>query len=93
MADQPMTKRVFDKIAEALREAIAIARGGKQPDPSTGFRFTEYKIRHKHAIWPIVEHGFIYHKIDLSDLAEPYLSAVKKTLLARKPRGSTHDRR
>jgi hypothetical protein len=28
----------------------------------------------------MVQMGFIYHKIDLSDLGEPYLSAVKTSL-------------
>lgn len=52
-----------------------------QPDPSTGYRFTSYRIEHgDDAVWPWVETGYIYHKIDMSDLDEPYLSAVKKTL-------------
>ena len=50
-----------------------------QPDPSTGYRFTAYRIEGGGA-WPITETGYIYHKIDLSDLAEPYLSAVKRSL-------------
>ena len=50
-----------------------------QPDPETGYRFTAYKLTGD-GPWPMTEMGFIYHKIDLSDLAEPYLSAVKKSL-------------
>lgn len=50
-----------------------------QPDPATGYRFTSYKIEDE-GEWPFTETGYIYHRIDLSDLAEPYLSAVKKTL-------------
>lgn len=50
-----------------------------QPDPSTGYRFTSYRIEGK-GEWPMVESGFIFHKIDLSDLAEPYLSAVINSL-------------
>jgi hypothetical protein len=50
-----------------------------QPDPSTGYRFTSYRIEGK-GLWPFVETGYIYHKIDLSDLAEPYLSAVRESL-------------
>ena len=50
-----------------------------QPDPSTGYRFTAYRLEGEGA-WPFTETGYIYHKIDLSDLGEPYLSAVKKSL-------------
>ena len=50
-----------------------------QPDPSTGYRFTSYRIEGK-GLWPLTETGYIYHKIDLSDLREPYLSAVKTSL-------------
>ena len=50
-----------------------------QPESSTGYRITSYKIEGK-GLWPFTETGYIYHKIDLSDLAEPYLSAVKKSL-------------
>jgi hypothetical protein len=50
-----------------------------QPDVSTGYRFTPYKLENE-GRWPFTETGYIYHKIDLSDLAEPYLSAVKKSL-------------
>ena len=50
-----------------------------QPDPSTGYRFTAYRTQTM-GPWPSTELGYIYHKIDLSDLAEPYLSAVKKSL-------------
>ena len=50
-----------------------------QPDPSTGYRFTSYRIEGD-GVWPHVESGYIYHKIDLSDLGEPYLSAVKESL-------------
>ena len=50
-----------------------------QPDPVTGYRFTSYRIEGE-GPWPFTETGYIYHKIDLSDLAEPYLSAVKKSL-------------
>lgn len=51
----------------------------KQPDPATGYRFTSYRLEGE-GPWPFVETGHIYHKLDLSDLAEPYLSAVKKSL-------------
>ncbi len=54
-----------------------------QPDPATGYRFTKYQIKtvaDDHNLWPFTEIGFIYHKIDLSDLGEPYLSAVKRSL-------------
>lgn len=51
-----------------------------QPDPATGYRFTSYRLENTGGQWPLVEMGHIYHKIDLSDLAEPYLSAVKKSL-------------
>lgn len=50
-----------------------------QPDPSTGYRFTSYRLEGE-GEWPFTEVGYIYHKIDLSDLEEPYLSAVKKSL-------------
>jgi hypothetical protein len=50
-----------------------------QPDPATGYRFTSYRVEGD-GYWPFVETGFIYHKIDLSDLGEPYLSAVKESL-------------
>jgi len=50
-----------------------------QPDPKTGHRFTSYRIEGT-GPWPITEIGYIYHKIDLSDLDEPYLSAVKRSL-------------
>ena len=50
-----------------------------QPDPSTGYRFTSYRLEGE-GPWPLTEIGYIYHKIDLSDLVEPYLSAVKKSL-------------
>lgn len=50
-----------------------------QPDPSTGYRFTAYRIEGE-GEWSFTETGYIYHKIDLSDVAEPYLSAIKKTL-------------
>ena len=53
----------------------------RQPDPSTGYRFTAYRIEGG-GEWPLTETGYIYHKLDLSDLAEPYLSAVRKTLEA-----------
>jgi hypothetical protein len=50
-----------------------------QPDPLSGYRFTSYRIKGE-GLWPFTETGYIYHKIDLSDLAEPYLSAVKRSL-------------
>lgn len=50
-----------------------------QPAPETGYRFTAYRLEGT-GEWPLTETGYIYHKIDLSDLAEPYLSAVKKSL-------------
>lgn len=50
-----------------------------QPDPSTGMRFTSYSITGP-GPYPFTETGYIYHKLDLSDLGEPYLSAVKKSL-------------
>ena len=50
-----------------------------QPDPSTGYRFTSYRIEGS-GDWPLTETGHIYHKIDLSDSDEPYLSAVKESL-------------
>ena len=50
-----------------------------QPDPASGYRFTLYRLVGT-GEWPMTEVGFIYHKIDLSDLAEPYLSAVKQSL-------------
>jgi hypothetical protein len=50
-----------------------------QPDPATGYRITSYRIS-RGGRWPITETGYIHHKIDLSDLEEPYLSAVKKSL-------------
>jgi hypothetical protein len=50
-----------------------------QPDPANGYRFTSYRIEGE-GLWPFTETGYIYHKIDLSDLTEPYLSAVKKSL-------------
>lgn len=53
----------------------------KQPDPTTGYRFTHYRIEGTGA-WPFTEIGSVYHRIDLSDLAEPYLSAVRATLAA-----------
>jgi hypothetical protein len=51
-----------------------------QPDPATGYRFTSYRLVQDDGPWPLTETGYIYHKIDLSDLGEPYLSAVKKSL-------------
>ena len=51
-----------------------------QPDPKTGYRFTSYRIESE-GLWPITEIGYIYHKLDLSDLAEPYLTAVKQSLI------------
>jgi len=51
-----------------------------QPDPATGYRFTSYRLVLDAGPWPFVETGYIYHKIDLSDLGEPYLSAVKRSL-------------
>jgi len=50
-----------------------------QPDSAMGYRFTSYRLEGK-GPWPFVETGCIYHKIDLSDLGEPYLSAVKESL-------------
>jgi len=50
-----------------------------QPDPGTGYRFTSYRLEGE-GPWPLTEIGFIYHKIDLSDLGEPYLSAVKESI-------------
>ena len=50
-----------------------------QPNPSTGYRFTSYRIEGE-GLWPLTQTGMIFHKIDLSDLKEPYLSAVKKSL-------------
>lgn len=50
-----------------------------QPDPATGYRFTFYRLEGE-GPWPHIETGYVYHKIDLSDVAEPYLSAIKKTL-------------
>jgi hypothetical protein len=50
-----------------------------QPDPATGYRFTAYEMRGNHP-WCLVERGFIYHRLDLSDLGEPYLTAVKESL-------------
>jgi hypothetical protein len=50
-----------------------------QPDPSIGYRFTSYRLEGE-GPYPFVQTGYIYHKIDLSDLDEPYLSAVKKSL-------------
>lgn len=50
-----------------------------QPDPSTGYRFTSYRLEGE-GPWPHAEIGFIYHKIDMSDLGEPYLSAVKASI-------------
>ena len=50
-----------------------------QPDPSTGYRFTSYRLE-SGGEWPLVETGYIFHKLDLSDLGEPYLSAVKISL-------------
>lgn len=52
-----------------------------QPAPGAGHRFTSYRIDGS-GEWPVTETGYIYHKMDLSDLAEPYLSAVRKTLEA-----------
>ena len=52
-----------------------------QPDPKTGYRFTSYRIE-REGPWLFTEIGYIYHKLDLSDLDEPYLSAVKKSLAA-----------
>jgi hypothetical protein len=46
---------------------------------SPGYRFTAYRIEHP-GEWSFIERGFIYHRIDLSDLGEPYLSAVKESL-------------
>ena len=52
-----------------------------QPDPTTGYRFTSYRLENVGSLeYPVVETGYIYHKIDLSDLDEPYLSAVKQSL-------------
>ncbi len=50
-----------------------------QPDPSTGYRITSYRIEGE-GLRPFTETGYIYHKLDLSDLDEPYLSAVKRSL-------------
>ena len=50
-----------------------------QPEQTTGYRFTAYRLEGE-GEWPMTEIGCIYHRIDLSDLAEPYLSAVKKSL-------------
>ena len=50
-----------------------------QPDPATGYRITSYRIEGM-GPWPFTETGYIYHKIDLSDLDEPYLTAIKKSL-------------
>lgn len=50
-----------------------------QPDPKTGYRFTGYRLEGP-GLYPATEIGYIYHKIDLSDLEEPYLSAVKRSL-------------
>jgi hypothetical protein len=50
-----------------------------QPDKRSGYRFTSYRLEGD-GEWPMVEIGFIYHKMDLSDLGEPYLSAVKASL-------------
>ena len=47
----------------------------------TRLRFTSYQIEGP-GPFPFTEAGCIYHKIDLSDLGEPYLSAAKKTLAA-----------
>lgn len=52
-----------------------------QPPPDTGYRMTWYEIRGG-GPWPHTEVGVIFHKMDLSDLDEPYLSAVKSSLAA-----------
>ena len=52
-----------------------------QPDPETGYRITAYYLKDVEP-WPLTEIGYIYHRLDLSDLSEPYLSAVKKSLAA-----------
>lgn len=59
----------------------------KQPNPNTGYRFTEYRIVHSKEEWPLIEWGHIYHKTDLSDLEEPYLSVVKEALAKEKADG------
>lgn len=65
-------------MARALAEGVVMKKF-VQPDQSTGYRFTLYRIEGE-GDYSFVEIGFIYHKIDLSDLAEPYLSAVKRSL-------------
>lgn len=62
-----------------------------QPNPSTGYRFTQYRLQ-QDGEWPLTEIGFIYHRIDLSDLAEPYLSAVKKSLAENHTPAETADK-
>jgi hypothetical protein len=61
-----------------------------QPDPSTGYRFTSYRLEGD-GVWPLVEIGYIYHKVDLTDLGEPYLSAVKRSLAEGSTPGETDD--
>ncbi len=36
--------------------------------------------------WPFTTIGYVFHRPDLSDLGEPYLSAVKEALASRAPR-------
>jgi hypothetical protein len=47
----------------------------KQPEPSD-MTWTYVRIFSDHA-YPFVEASHVYHREDLSDLDEPYLSAVK----------------
>lgn len=46
--------------------------------------WTNYTLRTNCNGWWNTEMGVICHKPDLSDLGEPYLSAVRQTLLERK---------
>jgi hypothetical protein len=50
-----------------------------QADPATGYRFTSYRLEGS-GEHPLITREYCYHRIDLSDLDEPYLSAVKKSL-------------
>lgn len=59
-----------------MKETEVLHIGGKQPPEETGMKFSHCRIDGS-GPWPFVETGCIYHKIDMSDVAEPYLSAIK----------------
>lgn len=73
-------RELLEEAAQALRAHERFYDVKTTPDDMT----TTYVSIQGKGEYPFTETGYVYHKKDLSDLASPYLEAVKE---ARKARG------